>query len=149
MQNWLDEHVDSVRQEGTIYAAIGDGRVPFIDARDIAEVVAEILLRPAGHAGKTYVLTGGEAVGYGALAAALTATLARPVKYVQLDEDEARARLEARGLGPELIEGYLALAAYQKAGGPTAEVHGDVPEILGREPRTVRDFVRDYRAEFA
>src|SRR5690606_21009161 len=43
MQNWLGDQAAHVRSEGVVRAAIGDGRVPFIDARDIAAVAAEAL----------------------------------------------------------------------------------------------------------
>jgi uncharacterized protein YbjT (DUF2867 family) len=51
MQNWLGDVAESVRAEGVIHAPIGEGRVPFIDTRDIAEVAARILLDPAAHVG--------------------------------------------------------------------------------------------------
>lgn len=72
MQNWLGEIADSVRAAGIIESPIGDGRVPFIDTRDIAAVAAEALLHPEDHAGHKYVLTGSEAVAFADLAAALT-----------------------------------------------------------------------------
>lgn len=148
MQNWLGEVADTVRSEGAIYAAIGDGRVPFIDARDIAAVAAEALLHPGRHAGQRYVLTGGSAIGYAELAGALSHALGTPVKYHSLSMDEMRTRLEGQGVGPQMIESMLALAAYQKAGGPTERVSDSVEQILGRPPRTIHDFARDYRQHF-
>ena len=60
MQNSLKDVAASVRTENTIYSPIGEGRVPFIDTRDIAAVAAEVLLHPEAHVGKKYVLTGAE-----------------------------------------------------------------------------------------
>lgn len=148
MQNWLADHGRTVREEGRLYAAIGEGRVPFIDARDIAAVAAEVLQRPAPHVGKTYVLTGGEAVGYADVAAAISDATGKEVSYVRLTRDEMRVRMTEQGLDPELIEGYLALAAYQEAGGPTAEVHPGVADVLGRRPRTAVEFVNDHSSQF-
>lgn len=148
MQNWLSDHGRTVREEGRIYAAIGEGRVPFIDARDIAAVAAEVLLRPERHAGRTYVLTGKEAVGYADVAAAITKATDKRVTYQPLTADEMRARLEEQGLGPELIKGYLALASYQAAGGPTEKVHDGVNEVTGRPPRSVQEFIDDHREQF-
>lgn len=148
MQNWLGDVAETVRREGAIYAAIGDGRVPFIDARDIAAVAAEALLHPERHSGQRYVLTGGEAVGYGDLARVLSEELGKPVIYHALSMEEMRARLERQGVAPKMIESLLALAAYQKAGGPTERVSDSVQQILGRAPRTIRDFARDYKRHF-
>ena len=148
MQNWLGETADTVRSERQIYAAIGEGRVPFIDARDIAAVAAEILMNPSKHAGEKYVLTGGEAVGYQVLADSLTDELGEEVTYRRLSMEEMRARLEQQGMSSAAIESMLALAAYQKAGGPTERVSDAVENILGRAPLTVRDFLPHHKKHF-
>jgi uncharacterized protein YbjT (DUF2867 family) len=148
MQNWLTDQADSVQAEGVLYAPIGDGRVPFIDARDIAAVAAEILLHAEEHAGKKYFLTGGEAVGYRDVAAALSEATGRPVEYRPISMEQARARLAARGIEAPTIDAILAIAAYQQAGGPTAVVSPNTARLLGRPPRTIQDFARDYASSF-
>ena len=149
MQNWLKDVAASVRAESTIYSPIGDGRVPFIDTRDIAAVAAEVLLRPDAHIGKKYVLTGGAAVGYADLAAELTRVTGRAIEYRPISLEEARARLARLGQPAALIDATLAIAAYQRDGGPTALVSPAVERLLGRPPRTIADFVRDYAAAFS
>jgi uncharacterized protein YbjT (DUF2867 family) len=148
MQNWLGDLAESVKKEGVIYSPIGDGRVPFIDTRDIAAVAAEVLLHPEAHVGKKYVLTGGEAVGYADVAAALTAVNGRTISYRPISMEEARARMAARGAPSEAIDALLAIAAYQKEGGPTATVSPTVERVLGRAPRSIREFVRVYAERF-
>jgi uncharacterized protein YbjT (DUF2867 family) len=148
MQNWLGDVAASVRTEGVIYAPIGDGRVPFIDTRDIAAVAAEVLLHPEAHVGKKYVLTGGAAVGYADVAAALSEVLGRTVTYRPITMEDARARLAARGTAAALIDATLAIASYQKEGGATAVVSPSVQQLLGRPPLTIREFVRDYADRF-
>jgi len=149
MQNWLGDLAESVKTEDVFYSPIGDGRVPFIDARDIAAVAAEVLLHSEAHAGKKYVLTGGEAVGYADLAAALTTVTGRAISYRPISMDEARARMVASGASTESVDAVLAIAAYQKEGGPTATVSPTVQRLLGRPPRSIRDFVRDYAERFS
>jgi len=148
MQNWLGDIAESVRREGVIESPIGDGQVPYIDTRDVAAVAAEALLHPDAHAGKRYFLTGGKAVGFADVAAALARATGRQVTYRPISMEEARARMEARGAAPSLIDAYLAISAYQKAGGPTAMVSDKVQRILGRPPRAIDDFARDYASRF-
>lgn len=148
MQNWLGEESKTAREEGVIYSAIGDGKVPFIDARDIAAVAAEALLHPEKHSGKRYVLTGGEAVGFQSLAEALSKATGKTIVYKALSMDEMRLRMEKQGMPKTSIDSLLALAAYQKAGGATERVSEDVQQVLGRAPRTVLDFANDYRERF-
>ena len=88
MQNWLADIAPDVRRDNTIYAAIGNGRVPFIDARDIADVALATLLDANAHAGKTYVLTGREAVGFADVAYALSQVTGRQIHYQPLTIDQ-------------------------------------------------------------
>jgi uncharacterized protein YbjT (DUF2867 family) len=148
MQNWLDDVAESVRTQRTIYSPVGDGRVPFIDTRDIAAVACEVLLHPEAHRGRKYVLTGGEAVSYADLASALSMATGTTVTYRPISMDDARARAERRGVSPPLIDAMLAIAAYQKAGGPTEKTSDGVERILARPPRTIVDFARDYADRF-
>ena len=148
MQNWLGDVAESVRTRAVIESPIEEGRVPFIDARDIAAVAAEILLHPDGHANKKYVLTGREAVGFRDVAAALTEIIGRSITYHPITMEEARDRLQRSGVPNDQIDAQLAIAAYQKAGGPTSIVSDDVWRVVGRPPRTIRNFVADYAEAF-
>lgn len=148
MQNWLDEIAESARAVGVIYSPIGAGKVPFVDTRDIAEVAALVLADPDPHAGRKYTLTGGEAVGYADLAAEISRETGRPVTYRPISMEEARERMSARGMSEPAIEALLAIASYQKEGGATAMVSPHVERLLGRPPRAMQDFVRDYAHRF-
>jgi uncharacterized protein YbjT (DUF2867 family) len=148
MQNWLGELADSVRSDRVIEAPIDDGRVPFIDTRDIAAVALEALLHPEAYAGQRYFLTGGEAVGFADVATALSDLGGRTVTYQPISMDEYRARLEAAGYPANQIDAMVAIATYQKAGGPTSIVSDKVGRILGRPPRTIRDFLHDHVDRF-
>lgn len=148
MQNWLGDLADSVRRDGVIESPVDDGRVPFIDTRDIAAVALDALLRPEIHAGQRYFLTGGEAVGFADVAAVLSDLTGRRVTYQPISMEEEQRRLEAAGLPAQQADAMLAIAAYQRAGGPTSVVSDKVARILGRPPRTIRDFLWDHVERF-
>lgn len=147
MQNLLDQ-AERIRGRGTVRAASGDGRIPFIDTRDIADVAATVLTED-GHAGRTYVLTGGVALDYHQVATAIGTVKGRQVEYVAESPDEARARLTAEGLSEWLVESRLALAAYHRAGGETARVTREVLKVTGHPPRSIVQFAYDHRSAFA
>ena len=146
MQNFLDIAPTIVRG-GRIRAASGDGKIPFVDARDIAAVAAIALTAP-GHEGKRYVLTGPEALSYGDVARIIGKAVGRPMEYVAESLEEARERLVRAGAPTWMIESTLALAVYQRAGGPTAEISKTIEEVLGRPPRSFAQFVKDYASVF-
>ncbi len=70
--------------------------------------------------------------------------LGKTIKYEPISLDEERKRLGAKGLPSELIESFLAIAEYQKAGGLTSLVSPDTERILGITPYSIKDFLRDY-----
>lgn len=149
MQNLLDQ-AERIRTHGELRAAADDGRIPFIDTRDIADVATTVLTEGAEkHDGETYLLTGGVALDYGQVAAIIGAATDRDVQYVSESFEEARARLQNEDMPDWLIDSRLALAAYQRAGGETARVTRDVFELTGHPPRSMVQFAYDYRRSFA
>ena len=145
MQNLLAPTVFDVTA-GLVYSASGDGRIPFLDTRDIAAVAAAVLAGE-GHAGETYVLTGPEAISYRQATEILSRVLDRPLTFVAESDDAAWTRLHAAGQPPWLIAGTLAIAAYQRAGGPTESLTDTVERLTGRRPRTFEQFARDHTRE--
>lgn len=146
MQNLLDQ-APRIREQGELRAASGDGVIPFIDTRDIADVAAQVLTEDS-YAGNTYVLTGGEALSYGQVAAIIGAATDREVRYIAETEEEARGRLRTEGLPDWLVDSRLALASYQRAGGPTARITRDVFEVTGHPPRSMVRFAYDHLSAF-
>ena len=141
MQNLLAQ-AEYVRTEGVVYSASGDGKIPFVDGRDVAAVAFATLTQP-GHLGKKYVVTGSEAISYRQAAEIIGAAIGKPVCFVDESPDEARARRVREGLPPAVVESALAIAAYQRAGGKTVTITSTVTDLTGRPPRTVGEFVRE------
>lgn len=147
MQNVLDETVFD-REAGRVHSASGEGRIPFVDTRDIAAVASEVLTG-AGHAERTYTLTGPAAISYREATGILSDVLDRPLEYVAEDEDQAWRRLRDAGMATWRVAALLAIAAYQRAGGPTERTTDAVERLTGRPPRDFREFAEDHAAELA
>ncbi|MFE8944574.1 hypothetical protein [Streptomyces sp. NPDC007856] len=83
-----------------------------IDPRDVAEVAVRALL-DVGPAGRTYTLTGPEAISVPDQAAVLAAVLGRPVTVRNLSPDETRDFLRtAWSIDRARVEGVLTGMAY-------------------------------------
>jgi uncharacterized protein YbjT (DUF2867 family) len=146
MQNLLGQ-ADNIINEGVVYSSSGDGRIPFVDTRDIAAVAVVTLTQP-GHTGKKYVITGSEALSYRQATGILAQAIGRPLRFIDEPEDQARARLTRAGQPGALVDSLLAIAAYQRAGGPTETITSVVADLTGKPPRTFAEFARDYAARF-
>src|SRR5262245_29537290 len=146
MQNLLSQ-ADNISNDGVVYSSSGDGKIPFVDTRDIAAVAAVTLTEP-GHTGKKYVITGSEALSYRQATRILSETIGTPLRFIDEPFDDARVRLSRAGQPPYLIDSLLAIAAYQRAGGPTETITIVVADLTGKPPRTFAEFAADYAATF-
>jgi uncharacterized protein YbjT (DUF2867 family) len=136
---------DQVRGGGPLIAPIGDAPVSAVDVRDIAEVAAVALTGP-GHVGRTYDITGPEAVTHAGMAGAIGAAIGRRVDFVDVSPADFAAAL--RGALPDWqIEGLLEDYAHY-ARGEAAAVSPAVAEVTGRAPRDVATFARDFAPAF-
>ncbi|MGO4290614.1 NmrA family NAD(P)-binding protein [Chitinophaga sp. RAB17] len=147
MQNWLGEFSERVKHERNIQEATGDGKRAYIDVRDIAEVAFSILTAPDKHVAATYVLTGGEAINYGQLAAILSQVVEEPVTYIPLTLEEGKQWMEKKGLPPWAVHTLMAYTEVQRRG-DAAYVSNAVAEILQKPARTAEAFVNDYSIWF-
>lgn len=136
----------SIATEGRFFAPAGDARVSVVDVRNIA-AVAVVALTQTGHEGKTYDLTGPEALTHGEMAEQLSQALDRPVKFVDLPQQAFREAL--RGLhmpdwqADGLIEDY---AHYRR--GEASGISSAVQEATGQAPHSFGEFARDHKATF-
>lgn len=142
MQNLLDP-VTYDRDAGRVHSPSGDGRIPFVDTRDVAACAASVLTG-SGHEGRTYTLTGPEPLSYGEATEVVAEVTGTDLTYVPETADEAWRRLRAAGRPPWVAAALLAIAGYQRAGGATERVTDTVERITGRPPRSLREFAEDH-----
>jgi uncharacterized protein YbjT (DUF2867 family) len=131
---------------GQMYTSSGEGRVSIVDARDVAAAAAAVLTGD-GHEGRTYVLTGPEALTFGEAADVIAETTGKPVQRIDVPGEALVAGMTQFGVPEWLAQDVAALQAVYAAG-EAAEVTDDVRALTGRDPRTLRDFVADHRARF-
>lgn len=96
---------EPVRARRPVSAPFADVALPVVDPADIAEVAAAAL-REDGHAGRTYELTGPEAISPRGQAPVISEALGEEVALVELSREEAHARM-ARFMPEEVIDGTL------------------------------------------
>jgi uncharacterized protein YbjT (DUF2867 family) len=142
MQNYLTFYGDMIRA-GMLYLPQGDGKVSFVDVRDIAAVNTAVLQHPANHAGKTYTLTGCKALNNDEVTQCIGAALGRSISYVAVPDDAAIASMREAGMDEWSIETVTSMNRAIAAGNPAA-ISPDVEKLLGRAPNTFEQFVADH-----
>jgi NAD(P)H dehydrogenase (quinone) len=134
MNLYLD-FLPNMVSDGEIAGPAGDGRAAVIARADVAAAVAA-LLTGDGHDGKTYDLTGREALSMADMAALFGA------RYRDETLDEAWASRAQYGAPDWQVEAWI--STYQAiATGELERVSDDVRRLTGRDPITQGEFLRE------
>lgn len=144
MQNLL-AYAPWIAAHGELAVPAGRGTLAMIDVRDVARAAAEALAG-GGHEGRTYRLTGPEALSFGRVAEVMTEVLGRPIRHRDPAPEEARRQMLADGMPEWLADGVLGLFRHAPVD-PPAEVTGDVEAVTGAPATPLAVFVRDHAAE--
>jgi len=146
MQNLLEAHRRDIVDHDEIFVPAGNGKTSFVDAQDIGEVAA-VVLTESGHANQAYDITGSEALDYGEVATIFSEVLGRSITYPQPSLLTFAARMRRRGEPLGFVAIMCVIYTIARLG-LAARVTGDTRQLLGRRPRGMRAFVKDYAEEF-
>ena len=147
MQNFVTQHLPAIRQDGAIYSATGDGRVPFIDVGDIADVAARALTDPTFEHGRAPILTGPETLSYDEVVRSISNVAGRPIRHVKLSFAEMSDRFEGFGL-PADYAAILAGLDDAIAQGAENRITDEVELLSGHKPKNFGTFLNEYRSAF-
>ena len=136
----------TIASQGKFYAASKDSLVSPVDVRDIA-AVAVAVLTGTGHEGKTYVITGPEALTYFDIADKLSAATAKKVIYVDVPLEAAKQAILDGGAPEWFAEGQAEQFRFRWQG-KQARVTSTIADIAKKEPRTFASFAREFAAYF-
>jgi NAD(P)H dehydrogenase (quinone) len=129
--------------EGVIRGPAGDGRAAFASRDDIAEVATAVLTEPDGHAGRTYDVTGPEALSLDEASAILSQAIGREVVYERETIEQAWASRRPSGAPDWEIEGWV--TSYTAIAEGTLEAVSDTVErVAGHAPRSLADVLREH-----
>ena len=135
-----------IKAKGLFAAPIGDARVSVVDVRDNA-AVATAALTEDGHDGRTYTLTGPEALTHAEMAARLSAAAGREIRFADASDDQLREAMAGAGMPDWQVEGLVEDYAHY-ARGEASMVSDGVEAATGRPPRGFDGFARDHVAAF-
>ncbi|MFP4498171.1 MAG: SDR family oxidoreductase [Vulcanimicrobiota bacterium] len=148
MQNFSEYYADSIREMDTFYLAQGDGKISYIDTRDIGNVAATILAEPTReNINQIYTLTGSQALDNFEVADIFSRVMGRQIKYVNISKEEMSQYMRQQKMPDWIIDIMMEYQDYIKKNMAT-RVTGRVVELTGMPPYTFREFSRDYKEQF-
>ena len=126
--------------DGVIRGPAGDGRVAAVARDDIADVAVAVLLG-GGHEGRSYDLTGPEALTLAEAAEELSRAAGRPIRYQAETLEEAYASRASYGAPGWEVDGWVTTYV-AIANGDLEQVSGDVAAVAGHPPMRLAEFLR-------
>jgi uncharacterized protein YbjT (DUF2867 family) len=145
MQNTMMA-AQTIASDGVIYWDTGDGKLGMIDVRDIVDVGAAVLTGN-GHEGKSYILTGPEAISFHDVAATFSKVLGKEVKYVSVPHEASLESMVGMGFPEWIAKGYGELMEGFSQGFADRATD-NVATLTGHPARSFEQFAHDYAQVF-
>jgi uncharacterized protein YbjT (DUF2867 family) len=126
---------------GIVALPMPNAKIPFVDAKDIADVVSKVLLDD-NYNGKTITVTGAEQLTFKEVSAAISEATGRSLQYIPVSIAEFKAEMQRTGLP----DSYVWLFGYlfeEVLGNPDNQgISNDVETVLGRKPISFKEYVK-------
>jgi uncharacterized protein YbjT (DUF2867 family) len=146
MQNLVNYNAGTIRSQSTFYGCQANGAVSIVDIRDIA-AVAVIVLAASGHEGKSYALTGAEALANDQVAEKISRVVRQKISYVDLPPAEFKKSIMSTGIPEWSADALLDLQRFYREG-KASTVTDDVERLTGRKAISFDQFASDYAFAF-
>jgi uncharacterized protein YbjT (DUF2867 family) len=143
-QNFSEGFLLEQVRGGVVAMPAGDVAEPFIDAEDIADVVAAALTDDR-HVGQLYEVTGPRLLTFAEAVAEIARACGREVRYLPVTAEQFLSALAEQGM-PREDATVLTEVLSTVLDGRNAYLTDGVRRALGREPRDFTDYVRDAAA---
>jgi len=142
LQSNVTRWKDQLDAGEVIRAPFGDVAVAMIDPADVAAVLATSLIEP-GHAGKTYRVSGPEALTPADQVAIVAEVLERALRFEAVPDEDARATLPTQ-MGQAYADAQFDIFR----GHPhyESDIQRTIEQVLGRPPGRLRGWLERNRA---
>ena len=117
-----------------------------IDVRDIVDVAVAVLTG-TGHEGKSYILTGPQAISFHEVAATFSKVMGKDVKYVSVPGEAALDSMISMGI-PEWIAGGFGELMAGFSEGFANRATDNVATLAGHPARSFEQFAHDFAQVF-
>ena len=139
--NWYQDMLPAmVGADGVIRGPAGEGRVGAVSRYDVADAVVAVLLGGVEHDGRTYDVTGPEAITLDEAAEKLSRATGRRITYRAETVEEAYSSRSSYGAPDWEVEGWV--TSYRAIANGALDVVSDaVSRLTGHTPMTFAEFL--------
>jgi len=145
MQNFMMA-APSIKNGGQLYWDWADGKAGMIDIRDVASSAFGALNGNA-EAGKEYILTGPQSISMNEVASSFSKVLNKNISYIPVPHEASKESMLGMGFPEFIVNGYVELS--DGFSDNFADITtGNVKLLSGSEPKSINDFVTDFKSFF-
>jgi len=145
MEVYLEE-IPTIASTGTLELPLGTARLAPVSIDDIA-AVAHRVLTSSGHEGRTYSMTGPQALTMGEIAGAIADAIGKPVRYLDVSSEEKQRKWLAAGYPPQRAAAFAQLFDERRRLA-TSTVDLSTHRRFSVEPETFGQFAVRHAAAF-
>lgn len=143
MQNLSGIHAFEIKHLNKIVVPVRSALTSFIDAEDIGEITAKVLLEPELHLNQSLSITGPEALDYKTIASIMTKQLGRKITYGDPSPSFAKKYwIQVRGI-PRDQATVMGLLYMMTRMGTAKKVTNTFEQIMGKSPKAFEQFTKD------
>jgi NAD(P)H dehydrogenase (quinone) len=145
---WLMYLSRTIREKHILPLAFGEARYAPIAGEDLGRIIAEILINPGEHAGKSYPIYGSKELSQYDIADLLTQALGRKITYVPMEIEAFKEMLKQMGFTPHFQQ-HMGNVAQDCRDGVFSGTNDLVEQFTGRKPLEMVDYIIKNKALFS
>ncbi|MEO1770179.1 SDR family oxidoreductase [Candidatus Enterococcus ferrettii] len=143
MQNLNTTHLEDIQHNHDLFIPAGHAKTSFIDTRDIGEAAAICLTDPQ-YLNQELEITGPKALTYMEIASKMSRILGTTITYSKPSLFKFRRTMLKQGLPKEFVNVMVILYLITQLGN-AKKVTNTLEKILQHPPRTIEDYINDYK----
>jgi uncharacterized protein YbjT (DUF2867 family) len=136
----------SIKSEGVVRSATGDGKIPFIHSQDIADVATRALISHE-YDGMSLPITGPQALSYAEMAGKIGAALGKTLTFVPISDEKVRRNMIDSGDPAETVAAHVSIYRAIREG-RLAAVTDTVERVLSRKAITFDQWIQENATVF-
>ena len=142
MQNFSESFLLDPIIAGEIALPQANAKVPYVHTSDIAEVVVQSLIDDS-HNGKTYELTGPQAMTFSEVIAKIATATGRDLQFIPISLEEYAQGMKAAGIPDDYawLINYLFREVLGSKG--SDQISTDIEKVLGKSPRSFDKYIEE------
>ncbi|GHO77672.1 NAD(P)-dependent oxidoreductase [Ktedonobacter sp. SOSP1-85] len=146
MTEYLRE-VPTIVAERAFFLPFEDAKLTPVDLEDIAKAAFALLTTP-GHEGKTYMISGPEALSMTEVAEQISLAIGKTIRYVNISPEERKRAQLAAGIPAYVVDALDVQSRLRREGNGEEVVHPETHIALSIRPTTFAEFAHRHAADF-